>query len=128
VDVAFGKIDLANLAQEIYCPGVRIGARCLVDVQDYPDALDVEIFPRRNISKRITFQANREHVDENEAEHFCNVHDEEILGRKDKLRVSGSFGGWELFYDAACTVCDTRTEGCRTYTDYEFVAGVSAKK
>jgi hypothetical protein len=129
VVVRFGKTVLADLEEGIFCDRIIFDAQSIVDVQDYPDALDVEIFARGNISKRIGFTAEREHEDENVAELFQATHDEDILGKNDTLFIGGSFGGWERFYKmAACTRCSTTSEGCRTYTTYEFVAGVAAKK
>lgn len=126
--VVFKKIRLADLQAGIVSERLEVDGQRLTETQDFPDAEEVEIFDRANNSKRIAFTATREHRDEDTAELFAHMHDEETLG-VGPLLVRGSFGGWERFYNtAACTRCVTYAEGCRTWSSYEFVTGLTAKK
>jgi hypothetical protein len=126
--VVFKKLVLLDLKQGITTERFECDGQSVVEVQDYPDAEDVEIFDRANVQKRIGFTATRQHDTEDDAELFCNTHAEAALG-KGSLLVAGIFGGWERFYNkAACTRCSCYAEGCRTWTTYEFVTGLSSKK
>lgn len=126
--VVFNRNRLVDLASGIVSEKLEVDGQRLTETQDFPDADQIEIFDRANNSKRISFTATREHKDEDTAELFAHTHDEDCLG-VGPLLVVGSFNSWERYYNtAACTRCVTYAEGCRTWSSYEFVTGLSAIK
>lgn len=124
----FKKIVLLDLFSGITAERVACDNKIIIDVQDYPDADDPEFFDRGNRAKAWAFTATRVHDNEDTAELFVNEHAELVLG-KGPLLVRGTFQTWERFYNkAACTQCSCYAEGCRTWTTYELVTGLSSKK
>jgi hypothetical protein len=128
VVVIFKKIVLADSVSGIYAERFSFDARRGIETAEFPDAAEIEIFDRLNNAKSLAFEATREHATEDAAELWAATHDEEALGQG-TLMLRGTFQGWERFFqDAACSNVSSYTEGCRTFTAYQLVMGLSSKK
>jgi hypothetical protein len=123
----FKKIVLLDWTSGIYSERIEIDGQRMIEQQDFPDADQIAIFERFNNSKQHSFTATRVHRDEDTAQLFVHTHDEDVLG-KGPLLVRGSFKSWERFYNvAACTHCKSYAEGCRSWSSYELITGLSSK-
>ncbi|HUS37374.1 MAG TPA: hypothetical protein VM680_18650 [Verrucomicrobiae bacterium] len=121
----FGKIVIADTFNGILVESIQIGGARAVQVEEFPEADNPEVFDRGNRQKTVSITTNREHKDEETAEKFAVLHDEE-LPIKDDLTLEGSFKGWRLFLKGAgLTQCNSQVEGCRTFHTYSFVGGAA---
>lgn len=124
--IKIGQFVAADSRNGIPVQNLLIDGQRAVEVEQYPEGDAVKVFDRGNRSKVITFDTERQHRDDETAQRFATLHDEEVPVQADVM-LAGTRGGWKLFLAAAgVPVCRSHVMGCRSYHSYQIVGGVSA--